>query len=50
MTLVSAAVLLFLVLDPLGNILVFLSALQGVAPERRTRVVVRELGDEAENA
>jgi MarC family membrane protein len=43
MTLVSAAVLLFLVLDPLGNILVFLSALQGVAPERRTRVVVREL-------
>ncbi|MCC7461109.1 MAG: NAAT family transporter [Gammaproteobacteria bacterium] len=43
MTLVSAAVLLFLVLDPLGNILFFFSALQGVAPERRTRVVVREL-------
>jgi MarC family membrane protein len=43
MTLASAAVLLFLVLDPLGNILFFFAALQGVAPERRTRVIVREL-------
>ena len=43
MTLASAAVLLFLVMDPLGNILLFVSALQGVAPERRVRVVVREL-------
>jgi MarC family membrane protein len=39
----SAAVLLFLVLDPLGNIPFFVSALQGVAPERRMRVVLREL-------
>jgi MarC family membrane protein len=43
MTLASAAVLLFLVLDPLGNIPFFVSALQAVAPERRVRVVVREL-------
>lgn len=43
MTLASAAVLLFLVMDPLGNILLFVAALQGVAPERRARVVVREL-------
>jgi MarC family membrane protein len=43
MTLASAAVLLFLVMDPLGNILLFVAALQGVAPERRIRVVVREL-------
>jgi len=43
MTLASAAALLFLVMDPLGNILLFVSALQGVAPERRVRVVVREL-------
>ena len=43
MTLASAAVLLFLVMDPLGNILLFVAALQGVAPERRVRVVVREL-------
>jgi len=43
MSLASAAMLLFLVLDPLGNIPFFVAALQGVVPERRTRVVVREL-------
>lgn len=43
MTLTSAAVLLFLVMDPLGNIPFFLSALKRVPPERQTRVVVREL-------
>ncbi len=43
MDIVSAATLLFLVMDPLGNIPVFLSVLDKVAPERRTRVLVREL-------
>ncbi|MBD8527301.1 YhgN family NAAT transporter [Pseudomarimonas arenosa] len=43
MTIVSAAILLFLILDPLGNIPVFLSQLRTVAPERRTWVVAREL-------
>jgi MarC family membrane protein len=43
MTLVSAAILLFLVMDPLGNILLFVAALQNVAPARRARVVAREL-------
>ncbi len=43
MDIISAATLLFLVLDPLGNIPVFLSVLDDVAPERRTRVLVREL-------
>jgi len=43
MTFVSAAILLFLVMDPLGNILLFVAALQNVAPERRMRVVAREL-------
>jgi MarC family membrane protein len=43
MTIVSAAFLLFLVMDPLGNIPFFLSALTGVEPARQTRVVVREL-------
>lgn len=43
MTLTSAAILLFLVMDPLGNILFFLTALTPVAPERRRRVVIREL-------
>ncbi len=43
MTFVSAALLLFLVMDPLGNILLFVAALQNVPPARRARVVAREL-------
>jgi MarC family membrane protein len=43
MTLFSAAVLLFLVLDPFGNIPFFIAALQNVPRERHKRVVVREL-------
>lgn len=43
MTVFSAFVLLFLVMDPLGNVPFFLSALKHVAPERQRRVVVREL-------
>jgi len=43
MTVASAALLLFLVLDPFGNVPFFLAALQRVPPVRRTRVVAREL-------
>jgi multiple antibiotic resistance protein len=43
MTIVSTALLLFLVMDPLGNIPVFLIALKTVAPERQRIVLVREL-------
>ena len=43
MDIVAAATLLFLTMDPLGNIPIFLSVLEGVAPERRTRIVMREL-------
>jgi multiple antibiotic resistance protein len=43
MEIVSAATLLFLVMDPLGNIPIFLSVLDDVAPERRRRVLIREL-------
>ena len=43
MEIISAATLLFLVMDPLGNIPIFLSVLEDVAPERRTRVLIREL-------
>lgn len=39
----AAVVTLFLIMDPLGNIPVFLSILRQVAPERRQRVLVREL-------
>ncbi len=43
MTFVSAAVLLFLVMDPLGNVPLFLSALKQVPPERQRRVILREM-------
>jgi MarC family membrane protein len=38
----QALVLLVLVTDPFGNVPIFVSALQSVAPARRWRVVVRE--------
>ena len=43
MTLISAALLLFLVMDPLGNIPLYLTALKNVEPKRRTKVIFREL-------
>ena len=43
MTVLSAALLLFLILDPLGNIPVFLSVLKPLAPKRQRVVLVREL-------
>jgi MarC family membrane protein len=43
MTLASAIVLIFLVIDPFGNVPLFVSALDKVKPERRQRVVLREL-------
>ena len=42
-TFASATVLLLLITDPLGNIPIFANALKGVAPERRTRVIMREV-------
>ncbi|HLM53342.1 MAG TPA: YhgN family NAAT transporter [Pseudoxanthomonas sp.] len=43
MTILSTALLLFLILDPLGNIPVFLSVLKPLAPERQRVVLAREL-------
>ena len=43
MSTVSAGILLFLIMDPLGNIPLFLSLLKNVAPTRRLLVLVREL-------
>ncbi len=43
MTILSAALLLFLILDPLGNIPVFLSLLKPLTPKRQRVVLVREL-------
>ena len=43
MTILSAALLLFLILDPLGNIPVFLSMLRRLEPKRQRIVLAREL-------
>ncbi len=43
MTIASAALLLFLILDPLGNVPVFLSLLRGLPPKRQRIVLAREL-------
>ncbi len=43
MTILSAAVLLFFVMDPLGNVPAFLSALKHVPIERHRPVIAREL-------
>ena len=40
----SAFIVLLLVLDPLGNIPIFISVLRDVPPERRRRIVARECG------
>ncbi|KFL36679.1 YhgN family NAAT transporter [Arenimonas donghaensis] len=43
MTTLSAALLLFLILDPLGNIPIFLGLLKPLPGQRRRRVLAREL-------
>jgi len=43
MTMFSAAMLLFIVMDPFGNIPLFMTAMSHVEPERYKRVIVREL-------
>lgn len=42
-TFVSATILLILITDPVGNIPIFANALKPVAPERRARVILREV-------
>lgn len=39
----SATILLFLILDPLGNLPIFMSALKYIEPKRRRIIVIREL-------
>ena len=39
----SATILLLLITDPLGNIPMFVNSLKAVAPERRAKVIVREV-------
>jgi multiple antibiotic resistance protein len=43
MTIISAAITLFLVMDPLGNIPIFLTLLEEMPPRRRLRIIVREM-------
>jgi multiple antibiotic resistance protein len=43
MDVLSAVVTLFLVMDPLGNVPMFLSVLKTVPPRRRRRILLREI-------
>ncbi|MCY1284978.1 hypothetical protein D9M68_295030 [compost metagenome] len=43
MDILSIAVLLFFVMDPFGNIAIYIAALKNVEPQRRMRVALREL-------
>lgn len=43
MSIISASILLFMVMDPFGNMPLFVSVLHTVPPQRRLRVVIREL-------
>ena len=43
MDLLSATVLLFFVMDPLGNVPLFIAALKNVEPARHGRIIVRDL-------
>ena len=43
MTIYSAAIMLILVMDPFGNIPIFLSVLSHVKPEKRKNIIIREL-------
>jgi multiple antibiotic resistance protein len=42
-SLISTAVLLFFVMDPLGNIPLFLAALKGVDPARHRQIIIRDM-------
>jgi multiple antibiotic resistance protein len=44
MDLFSSVLTLFLIMDPLGNIPLFMAVLRVVPPERRQRVLLREIG------
>lgn len=43
MTLIQAAILLFLVIDPLGNVPFFVAAVRHLPPQRQRQVILREL-------
>jgi MarC family membrane protein len=43
MTLLSASILLFLVMDPFGNIPVFLCVLKNLPDEKQQKIIIREL-------
>ena len=43
MTVFSAIFLLFLIMDPIGNVPLFLSTLKNVPIERRRKIIIREL-------
>nr|WP_257281632.1 MULTISPECIES: YhgN family NAAT transporter [unclassified Endozoicomonas] len=43
MEIYSTAILLFLIMDPLGNMPIFISVLKAVPPRRRVKILMREM-------
>ena len=43
MDIIAATTLFFLIMDPLGNMAIFMSALKNVPDERKTKVLIRGL-------
>lgn len=43
MTLISIAIMLFLIMDPIGNITTFLKLLDNVEPSKRAKIILREM-------
>ena len=43
MSIIEASILIFLVMDPLGNIPMFLVILKNVKKEKRVKIIMREL-------
>ncbi len=39
----SAAIMLFFIMDPLGNLSIFMSVLKGIDPRRQRIILIREL-------
>ena len=43
MTILAAILLLIIIMDPIGNVPVFLSILKNIPIERRRKIIIREL-------
>lgn len=43
MTIINLAIILFLIMDPIGNISSFLNLTEGISPKKRRHIIIREM-------